>query len=294
MTVRQKYLFVINPVAGDENKLDLVELIEERSWQVRPHILWTEIDTQTHLPEVLKEGRYDAVVAVGGDGTVHMVANALVGTGIPMGVIPMGSGNGLAKDLNLPLGMMEAFEALFDAEPSSIDTIDLNGKYSFHICDAGLNAHVVREYAQGSFRTIRAYAWQLLKYYFGAGAVKVRLWLDGVNIFKGEVFMVALCNGQRFGSDIIINPAGIVDDGLLEVVILRDFPKTVGPSILLDLMAGELDPAYFERFQGKNFRFISDKPLPWQVDGEYCGMAKSFKGSVLPGLVSVLREVSKG
>lgn len=289
MTERQKYLFVLNPIAGGVDKSDLVDRIEDNFEHTLPEILWTEPETEQYLKEVIHAGRYDAVVAAGGDGTVHMVAEALVGTGIPLGILPMGSGNGLAKDLGLPLAPEDALYTVLHGRPQPLDAIEINGKRSYHISDAGLNAHVIRDYAQGNFRTVRAYAWNLLKFYFSAGPSDIEVVVDGAQVYQGPALMAAVCNGQRYGSDIIINPTGRLDDGFADLVILRDFPKTAGPAILLELIAGEIDPEYFSTFSGQHLTIRVNHPWPWQVDGEFMGYESVFEARVLPHLITVLR-----
>jgi len=289
MTARQKYLFVLNPIAGDGDKSDLVDLIEEKFETTLPEILWTEPETASYLVEVIHAGRYDAVVAAGGDGTVHMVAEALQGSGMPLGILPMGSGNGLAKDLGLPLRPEDALYTVLTGEPAPIDAIELNGKRYYHIADAGLNAHVIRDYALGSFRTVRAYAWHLLKFYFSAGPSEMEIRVDGATVFTGPALMVSFCNGRRYGSDIIINPNGSLDDGQIEVVVLRDFPKSAGPALLLELMAGELDPNYLSVFQGSHIQVRTEHAWPWQIDGEFMGYETEFEARIRPNALRIIR-----
>lgn len=289
MTARQKYLFVLNPIAGDADKSDLVDLIEEKFGDRLPEILWTEPDTESYLADIIHAGQYDAVVAAGGDGTVHMVAEALRGTEIPLGILPMGSGNGLAKDLGLPLRPEDALYTVLAGEPATIDGIELNGSRYYHIADAGLNAHVIRDYALGSFRTVRAYAWHLLKFYFSAGASPIEVTVDGSIAFQGAALMISFCNGRRYGSDIIINPQGKLDDGLIEIVVLRDFPKSAGPGLLLELMDGELDPEYLSVFQGKEIHVKTEHAWPWQIDGEFLGYDTEFQARMVPQVLRVIR-----
>ena len=289
MTNRQKYLFLINPVAGGRDKHGLIDLIEDMPWAAPPHILWLNPETDARLlHDLICADAYDAVVAAGGDGTVHLVARALIGTDLPLGILPMGSGNGLAKDLGLPLAEAEALQTLFYGTAKPLDGLWVNQKPCFHISDLGLNARVIKDYASGSFRTLKAYAWHLLRFYFSAGPNQVRLSVDGVPVYDGAAYLVALCNGMRYGSDLIINPRGKPDDGLAEVVILKYFPKSAGPDILLDLMTGNLDPDYFACFTGKQFSIELQQPWPWQVDGEYGGEVSVCEASVWPGLIQVL------
>lgn len=289
MTSRQKYLFLINPIAGDRDKHGLIDLIEDLPWAVRPHILWLEQEMHAaELHNLICADKYNAVVAAGGDGTVHLVARALIGTGVPLGILPMGSGNGLAKDLGLPLEEADAIQTVFYGTPKPLDGIWVNRKPCFHISDLGLNARVIKEYSTGSFRTLKAYAWHLLRFYFSAGPNQLVLTLDGKQAYAGDAYLVAVCNGMRYGSDLFINPQGKPDDGRAEVVVLKNFPKSAGPDILLDLMTGNLDLDYFECFSGKEILLELEKPWPWQVDGEYSGEATVCEAQIQPGLIQVL------
>jgi diacylglycerol kinase family enzyme len=289
MTERQKYLFVINPVAGGSNKSEITDLIEEVLWGKKPHIWWTEVGNEKEFRRYVNPKEYDALVAIGGDGTVKMVAEALVGTEVPLGIVPMGSGNGLAKDLGLSLIPEEALLQIVQGKPIPLDAVKINGQLSFHIGDTGLNALIVEKYAEGNFRTLGAYALQLLKFYFSHGPTLVRVHINGALVYAGEALMVAFCNGRQYGSNLIINPLGDVSDGVFEVVVLKPFSKTVGPSLYLELMNGEIDPEYFLHFPAISCNVELETDWPFQVDGEYIAKTREYNAEMIPGIIHILK-----
>jgi diacylglycerol kinase (ATP) len=288
MATRQKYLFVINPVAGGEDKAALIELIEAKEWATKPSILWTEPDTDLYLKAIIAGNGYDAVVAVGGDGTVRLAAEALVNTKLPLGIIGYGSGNGLAKDLGLPLDIQAALKTIIEGTPKAIDAIRINGKLCFHIGDTGLNALVVQLYGESTFRTLASYGWQLLRCYFSFEPAAVKLSIDGKLVFEGEAVAVALCNGNRYGSDLIINPDGDPADGYFEVIVAKPFSKAIGPSLFIELLQGKVNPAYFENYSAQTCTLTIKKPWPIQIDGEFLETIGYLEGRIEPGILQVL------
>jgi diacylglycerol kinase (ATP) len=289
MSNPQKYLFLLNPIAGGVDKEELIHLIENLSWNTLPQILWTEPDTGGYLKAMLISSPCDVLVAVGGDGTVRLAAEAVVGTDIRLGIIPMGSGNGLAKDLGLPQDPEEAITHLLESAPQPVDVITINGYRMYHIGDTGLNAQIVEDYAQGTFRTIGAYALQLFKYYFTFSPQQATIEIDGITVFDGEAVLVALCNGQRYGSDLILNPNGDVSDGKFEVVVMRPFNKALGPSLFLDLLQGDLDTEYFHTWSATNCHITTDEAWPWQIDGEFIGHSNTLEARIDVGIIQVLK-----
>jgi diacylglycerol kinase family enzyme len=290
MLDRQKYLFIVNPVAGGEDKSELLEAIAHKNWHKSPTFFETTPTTKwLEIEQIISKEKFDVVVAIGGDGTVRLVAEALQHQNIPMGIIPMGSGNGLAKDLGISLMPLDALEVVLHGKPCPLDALSVNGHFCVHIGDAGLNASIVQDYALGNFRTMGAYAWHLLRYYFSFEPNNITLKMSGLISYEGEALLVAFCNGKQYGSDLIINPKGILNDGEFEVIVLKPFFKAVGPALFLELMNGELDPEYFLTFKGKSCEISMTQPWPWQLDGEFMGQSTSLNVTVLNNRVHYLK-----
>lgn len=242
-------LFVINPIAGD---IDKEELEEDIKTVCTDHDITFEIHKTTgeadkeKITELIKQAKYDAVFAVGGDGTVNMVAALLIGTDMPLGIIPLGSGNGLSKDLNIPQDTEDALQLIHRNIIRNIDTITLNGNPSIHLSDFGFNALVVKHFHDGETRGPGAYAWIAMQEYLAYEPKKYRIETDTEN-FEGPAFMVTIANANAFGSNASINPNGILNDGKFEICLIEPFPKTAGLGILYKLYTDSIDTSVYSR-----------------------------------------------
>ncbi|WP_187262327.1 diacylglycerol/lipid kinase family protein [Pontibacter beigongshangensis] len=243
------YIFVINPIAGDIEKEDLEEDIASICHE---HLITYQIikttgqDDQQQIREQLEKRKPDAIFAVGGDGTVNLVASLIIGKQIPMGIIPLGSGNGLSKDLHIPQDTEAALQLIHTHQAVAIDTLDLNGYPSIHLSDLGFNALVVKRFCEGETRGPGSYAWIALQEYMSYEPKQYRIETDVEN-FEGPAFMVTIANANAFGSNASINPTGILNDGRFEICLIEPFPKAAGIGILYKLYTDSIDSSVFTR-----------------------------------------------
>lgn len=287
--MEQRYLFVINPASGAEDKQPLLDALEQAGPADYYSIYWSEPGDEALLKTWIDSGAYAVAVAAGGDGTVAAVAHACIGTHVSLAILPMGSGNGLAKDLRIGGDWLYALEHLREWPAQPTDAIAINGSRCFHLADAGLNAQVIQQYQAENLRTTKAYAWQLIKAYLAAEPWQGTLYTDGIEALSGSLYLVALCNGRSYGSDVIINPHGRPDDGRMEVVVLREFPKTAGLGLLFDLLAGDTSSPYFATFSCHTARLEAKGPVALQIDGEAIEATNRLEAWVLPGALQVIR-----
>ncbi|WP_299821582.1 diacylglycerol kinase family protein [uncultured Pontibacter sp.] len=244
-----RLLFVINPIAGDIEKGELEEDIMQRC---EAHGIACDIYKTTGnndkeaIQAKLDENKYDGAFAVGGDGTVSLLGALLIGTDTPLGIVPLGSGNGLAKDLNIPQDTEDALELIHKHVIRNIDTITLNGVPSIHLSDLGFNALVVKKFCEGETRGPGSYAWIALQEYLSYTPKHYRIETDVEN-FDGEAFMVTIANANAFGSNANINPNGILNDGRFEICLIEPFPRAASLGILYKLYTDSIDDSVFTR-----------------------------------------------
>lgn len=242
-------LFVINPIAGDIDKEELEEEIRDEcsSHDIRCEIYRTtgEGDKET-IRQKIQSKEFDSVYAVGGDGTVNLVASLLIHTDTPLGIIPLGSGNGLSKDLSIPQDTEEALELVHEHVVRNIDTITLNGHPSIHLSDLGFNALVVERFCAGETRGPGSYAWIAMQEYMSYEPKNYRIETDA-EVFEGTAFMVTIANANAFGSNANINPNGILNDGRFEICLIEPFPKAAGIGILYKLYTDSIDTSVYTR-----------------------------------------------
>jgi diacylglycerol kinase (ATP) len=294
----QTLLFVINPISGDIDKGDLEARIESHCYPLG--IDYTVFKTTGEedlklLKETIKDKKPDAIFAAGGDGTVNLVANVVNHSGIPLGIIPLGSGNGLSKDLGIPQDVDEALGLLSAHRVSTMDTLDLNGHCSFHLSDLGFNAMVVKKFSEGETRGPGAYAWIAMQEYLSYEPRRYRIVTDTGQNFDGPAFMLTIANANTFGSNAAINPDGIIDDGKFEICLIEPFPKAAGLGILYKLYTDSInDSVYTRRISCRRATIYNLDREVAHVDGEPVDLGEEIQVTIHPGSLRVILPKSGG
>jgi diacylglycerol kinase (ATP) len=274
MTTPQAFkhlLFVLNPISGDIDKEEVREMIahfcRENHYEARFY-LTTGKEDDLALQLLVTNNQPDAVVAVGGDGTVSLVAKILNHGRIPLAIIPLGSGNGLSKDLGIPQDPMAALDLLVTGKVRAIDSLDIHGHTVFHLADLGFNARIVKIFCEGNTRGPGAYARIAFQEYLKFEPHQYRIITDQ-ETFEGPAFMLTIANANAFGSNAAINPEGIVDDGFFEICLLEPFPKTAALGLLINLYTDTIQKSVYSRILKCRQATIYKEPEDvLQIDGE--------------------------
>jgi diacylglycerol kinase family enzyme len=208
------------------------------------------------------------VVAVGGDGTVSLVAHVLNHGPTPLAIIPLGSGNGLSKDLGIPQDMAAAIDLLKAGQIRAIDSLDILGHTVFHLADLGFNARIVKIFCEGETRGPGTYARIAFQEYLRYEPFQYKIVTDQ-ETFEGPAFMLTIANANAFGSNAAINPDGVVDDGFFEICLLEPFPKAAALGILINLYTDTIHKSVYSRIlkcrQATIYKETADVV---QIDGE--------------------------
>jgi diacylglycerol kinase (ATP) len=286
-------LFVLNPISGDVDKSELEDTITaycvERGREAR-FFHTTGHDDLTHLTHHLENHAVDAVFAAGGDGTVSLVAEALSGGTRPLGIIPLGSGNGLAKDLGVPQGVEEALRLTWHYEVRVLDTLRIGGRFAAHLADLGFNALIVERFDQGPARGLGAYIRIATQEYAAYQPAVYHIETDR-ETWEGPAFMLTIANANTFGSNVVINPSGQLDDGQFEICLIAPFPNTAAPALLYRLYASEFDDSdYTRRLCCRHARISvpGATEVLVQIDGEPCRLPTPVEVAIRPGSLRVL------
>lgn len=287
-----KYLFIVNPISGDRDKADILESIQKFSeeHEIQQLILKTTgEDDENEVKKAIREYQPEVVVAVGGDGTVNLVAKQTAGTNLVLGIIPMGSGNGLAKDLNIPQNNLEkAFNLLFQSHTQRIDTLTVNGKFFMHLCDIGFNARIVKLFNKGSSRGLLAYMKFTIKEFYKYRTTRYEIVTDNGN-FRGKAFMITVANSNQFGSNLTINPGGECDDGIFEVIIIKNFPRKKALRLFLQLLFKRINfSPYCIILKCREATITCRKKKTLQYDGEISGEVTSAEVKIFPKNIAVI------
>ena len=287
----KKLVFVINPISGGLDKNDTEVSIQ--GFCLHKGIDCTIYRTtgqadDLQILDLCAVEKPDAVVAVGGDGTVNLVGTMLINKHIPLGIIPQGSGNGLSKDLKIPQDFEQALTVLSQFKVAEIDTLRINQIPSLHLSDIGFNALIVKRFSEGDRRGPGAYAWNLMKEYVGYQPKEYEIKTDK-DYFKGKAFMVTIANANMFGSNATINPDGEVDDGIFEICILTEFPKTAGINILYQMYQADINNSpYSNVFKCKYATILNLEKELIQIDGEPVDTVDKLEVKILSNSLKVI------
>lgn len=282
-----KLLFIINPASGNNTtdwKLMIQNHFDERHATIQIFQLDTSCSLQP-IKDTIKDFKPDRVVAVGGDGTVKLAATCLVDTGIPLGIIPAGSANGMAKELGIPADFPQAMEIVMHGKINGIHLVKINGELCIHLSDIGFNAFVIKKFETGAGRGMWGYlkaAWKVL---WQHSKMQVEIKVNGQSV-KRRAAMVVVANATKYGSGALINPDGKLDDDVFEVIVVRK----VSLAEIYKMMVTHLsyDPAKTEVYQTNDLQIKSRVNAHFQVDGEYLGRVKTISATLLPAALQII------
>eukprot|EP01098_Paradermamoeba_levis_P013660 TRINITY_DN6268_c0_g1_i1.p1 TRINITY_DN6268_c0_g1~~TRINITY_DN6268_c0_g1_i1.p1 ORF type:complete len:272 (+),score=-2.97 TRINITY_DN6268_c0_g1_i1:594-1409(+) len=229
-------------------------------------ILFTEERSHatTLVTENLSTENWKAVVAVGGDGTVNEIARVLVGSDIPIGVLPLGSGNGLARHLGIPLTLEASLKRLFEGVVTTIDSAQLNDIPFFCTAGMGFDAYVGHLFSQQSKRGLASYVNVSFKSYWAYKPQRFRL-----NGQDTDAFSLSFANAGQFGNNAWIAPAASLQDGFLDVCTISPFPKWYGTSLAYQLFTRQMKSSKFINYQRVQEAVVETEMPPMiHYDGE--------------------------
>ncbi|MCC2544929.1 hypothetical protein LJY25_00610 [Hymenobacter sp. BT175] len=289
----KKLLFVLNPISGDISKEGIEDTISAycRNRGREAAFFHTTGDNDLlQLRRHLSRSPYDAVFAAGGDGTVRLVSEALEGSETPLGILPLGSGNGLSKDLGIPQDLTEALALTWEHDVRAIDTLRVGGHFSAHLADLGFNALVVKEFCEGDTRGPGAYIRIAMQEYLGYEEATYHIQTDQ-ETWEGPAFMVTIANGNTFGSNVVINPEGCLDDGQFEICLIEPFPGTAALGIMYSLYTEDIDSSLYTRrlvCRHATIGVMGQRQVLVQVDGEPLELPGPVEVSISPRSLRVL------
>jgi YegS/Rv2252/BmrU family lipid kinase len=284
-----RILFVINRNSGRKKRIDWQLEIKE-FFKDSTHTISIFEMPYANAAEALHysvvEFKPQRVVAVGGDGTVNFVVKELLGSEIPLAILPAGSANGMAKELRIPVSAREAIENVLSGEIKNTDVIRIDEKnVCLHLSDIGLNAQLIKYFEEGKVRGILGYGLALLKTLYRKHQIKVAVQTKDQEVLKSAL-MVIIANASKYGTGAQINPEGNLHDGFFEVVIVR----RIGLREILKMFFKfkRFDPKRIEVLSAKSVTLETPRRVHFQVDGEYLGKINQVSASILPGQLKLI------
>ncbi|WP_018357450.1 diacylglycerol/lipid kinase family protein [Porphyromonas levii] len=292
-----KYLLIANPVSGP--KSDSMPLLGKVVAKIAAegHVVTLHVtEREGHGYEIAQSALhsdYDVIVAVGGDGTVNEVAHALVHSDKIMGIIPNGSGNGLARELMIPMDAMKAVDTLLRHEVATIDTCRANDEPFFVTCGIGFDGKVSKKFAKSDIRGVATYVREVISEYFSYKPRQYHLFVDDYEV-TAKALVIAVANASQYGNNAFIAPKASMEDGELDVTILKDFPTGEAAKIVLQLFSKELAKSdYTSFFRGKKIEIKVDSPVNYHIDGEPKSKNDHLVIEVIPASLRVLHGGEK-
>lgn len=287
-----KIRFLINPISGVSGQKRVAEtiqrLIDPSIWDFE--ITYTEYAGHaTILAQDAASKGYKAVVAVGGDGTMHETALGLIHSKTALGIIPRGSGNGLARFLKIPMGLDASIEMLNKAQFSPFDTIEYNnGKRAIGLMGLGFDAHVAHKFAVHGKRGLGTYIKIVLKEFQKFKVPTFTIKLDG-KVIQQPFFLISIANSNQFGNEVRINPMANGSDGLIEVCMLKSIPLLASIAFGYRLFSGKAYTSkYLDVISCKELEIVNHDNSPLHVDGEPIESNSEFKIKVDPHSLIVI------
>lgn len=289
---KRKIVFIVNPISGTHSKEGLEGLIssviDNRRFE------WTLIKTERagHASEIASDCAahgVDICVAVGGDGTVNEVASALTGKHTALGIIPCGSGNGLARHMRIPMNMKGALEIINQGNIDAFDYGTVGGHPFFCTCGMGFDAFISLKFAEAGKRGLTTYVENVLKeglkYHPDIYTVS-----DETGTHSYKAFLIACANAAQYGNNAYIAPGASMQDGLLDVIIMEPFSVLEAPGIALDMFAKTLpNNSRIKTFQARQIHIHREKEGAVHYDGDPTMMGTDIDVKIIPrGLRAVV------
>ena len=289
---KKKIVFVINPISGTQGKEQILAWVNEKLDREKYDMEVVYTEYAGHAVKIAAQKAAEkafAVVAIGGDGTINEIARSLVHTDTALGIIPCGSGNGLARHLQIPLDPKKAVDIINGGQLEVIDYGKINGVPFFCTCGVGFDAFVSLKFSQAGKRGPLTYLEQTLLESLKYRPEVYELEMDGNASARYRAFLIACGNASQYGNNAYITPRATLDDGLLDVTILEPFTVLDVPSLSFQLFNKTIDQnSRIKTFQCKSLRIHRSKPGVVHFDGDPMMAGEDIEVSIVQRELKVI------
>lgn len=288
--MKTKILFIINPISGVGKKDILPALIDKHlNHEIySPSIVYTEY--RRHAKEIATEyaqNGWDIICAVGGDGSVHEVGTALIGTETKLAILPVGSGNGLARHLNIPLQISKALETINQGKSILMDTVVVNDKPFLNVAGYGFDALIAKKFNESTQRGFMGYVKLSLSEFFNYQPVDISIKINGIQKTM-PLFMCTIANASEFGNGFCISPDSSVTDGKIELVLIKPIRLWEIPKLAFQIFNRKSNLSHhFEVIPFEEAQIKLSHPVA-QYDGEPFQVRNELNVKVIPKSLHIL------
>lgn len=275
-------LFIVNPISGEGRKKRIISSLIKTGYDV----VCTEY--AGHAEILARETAEQTVIAVGGDGTVNEVARGLIGTGKTLGIIPCGSGDGLARHLGISHMFDRALKTIQAGKTSPLDAGMIDGRLFFSVCGVGFDAVVSERFAKSGKRGLSSYLKEGLKTLNTYNPVKYSICIDG-NTVEHEAMFITIGNSNQWGNGAKITPLADSSDGILDITVVGEFKAIEIPFLAGRLMTGSAHKSrHVHTYRGQNITIIRPDSGPAHADGDWFEAGKTLDIKIIPQAINIL------
>lgn len=280
--MKKNVIMIVNPISGAIEKSNFIAATAQIAAIKNLNFILYETLGRNDMEKIrtlCKIHQPERIIIAGGDGTIKMVAEAIGNQDVIFGILPAGSANGLAVDLNLPETLEENLAIAFDNNYMEIDMISINGKKSLHLSDLGLNAQLIKNYENSSTRGMFGYALQAINTLTDLEEPFVAKIETNNQTIETIARMIVIANSKKYGTGVVINPNGVMNDGKFELVILKNLDLIVFGKIITGNIPIDSEDVLI--ISTKKATITTNFPVSFQIDGEYCGKETELKIEIL-------------
>ncbi len=297
--MKRKFIYFINPISGTGGRALLLKIIKNKTIEknIPFEILHTNASGEyLYLKEKIATENITDIIVCGGDGTVNQIANALLGLSVNIGIIPMGSGNGLAFTAKISKNIHQALDIIFTGNAVYIDSFYINKKLSCMLCGIGFDAQVAHNFAKQKKRGVVSYIKQSVNHFFIAKAYSFEIILEETTVHS-DAFFISIANSNQFGNHFTIAPQASLHDGLLDIVVANKMSKLkMIWAILKQIQNGQVRNYKDKKYHSKNIHYFNTKKLtiknpqlaPLHIDGEPAETAALFEIEIIENAFKLL------
>ena len=292
-SMKRKLLYLINPISGTGNKTSIEEVIRKKTsdadldFGIFPSV---ESGDYSFLFPIIKEKKFTDVIIAGGDGTINHAVNSLRKMNVNFGIVPCGSGNGLAFSAGIPKNTEKALDIIFKGKTQPTDAFLINGSFACMLCGLGFDAQVAHDFANDPKRGLITYIKKTFTNFLSAKTYPFTLNTGGRQI-KTEAFFISIANSNQFGNHFTIAPQASLTDGLLDIVVMTkqnklsvlfQAMKQVGGYNKLQRLEVINEKASVLYFQTDKIKINNPDGAPMHIDGDPVETEKQLEIQLLP------------
>ncbi len=287
---KDQLLVLINKCAGHGLSDNFERLIHEELKNSKFEYKIKHSEHPGHLTKLAEDGVNEGVKIIliaGGDGSVNEVIKSLHSTTVKLGIIPIGSGNGLARHLKIPLNIQKAIQIVKKGNTKLIDAASINRQPFISIAGTGFDALIAKHFLARKSRGFWSYLKLVLKYYFGYKPLDYEIFHNDIIINK-KALMICFANSDQFGNNLSIAPQAVINDGYIDVCIVQKPPVFDLPFTLIKLLFKRVNKSkHYQSFKTQQIRIKGNHKMLINIDGEYFDADQEIEVKIIPKAVHI-------